>query len=239
MHKILIIDDDAELCTLLTEYLAEEGFQVTSVHQGELALDRLHHAEYDLVILDVMMPKMNGFEVLRKIRQFSSLPVLMLTARGEDVDKIVGLEMGADDYLPKPFNPRELIGRLKAILRRTQTQLSDHETVMPTTHAELNVDDINVNLEKRTVSTDDTVLLLTNTEYNILVYLLKSVNKAVSKKVLYEEILGRKMESFDRSLDVHVSNLRNKLGTNKQGHPRIKTMHGYGYLYQSIQKIDS
>jgi two-component system response regulator CpxR len=230
MPKILIIDDDIELCELLTEYLSAEDFSVTSVHHGEAGLAQLKKDNtYDLIILDVMLPKLNGFEILRKLRQFSTIPVLMLTARGDDIDRIVGLEMGADDYLPKPFNPRELVVRLKAILRRTSTQQKDYSTHPP----HLNVDDITVDLEKRYVSINNKAIELTNTEYNILIYLLESADKAVAKEKLYEKALGRKMEPFDRSLDVHVSNLRNKLGLNKKGKSRIKTLHGYGYLYET------
>ena len=231
MSKILIIDDDIELCELLKEYLSAEGFTIYSVHHGNKGLEQLQDdASYDLVILDVMLPQLSGFDVLRKIRQFSTVPVLMLTAKGDDIDRIVGLEMGADDYLPKPFNPRELVVRLKVILRRTQIQKNGKTQDQS---KQLIIDDITIDLEKRNVKINNKEVILTNTEYNILVYLLESADKAVPKEILYEKTLGRKMEPFDRSLDVHVSNLRNKLGPNKKANPRIKTLHGYGYLYET------
>ena len=229
MHNILIIDDDVELCELLAEYLTAEGFKITFVNLGDAGLEKLHQHPFDLVILDVMLPETNGFDILREIRQFSTTPVVMLTARGDDVDKIVGLEIGADDYLPKPFNPRELVVRLKAILRRSHNLSEEEQPPVK----QLNIDDIAIDLEKRTVTINNSPIVLTNTEYNILVHLMLSVNKAITKEILYKKVLRRKMTSFDRSLDVHVSNLRNKLGPNKQGKPRIKTIHGYGYIYES------
>ena len=221
-NNLLIIDDDIELTDLLSEYLRSEGFQVSSVHDGHEGVKKALHQPFDVIILDVMLPNMNGFEVLKAIRMHQQTPILMLTARGDDVDRIVGLEIGADDYLPKPCNPRELVARLRAILRRTHKILDNRTSI---SHGHLTVDS-----SKRLVYLKDKPIELTNTEFNILEILLRSPGQAFSKEELTEYVLGRKHTPFDRSIDVHVSNLRNKLGDNTNGDPFIKTVRGFGYI---------
>jgi two-component system response regulator CpxR len=225
MGKILIIDDDTELTELLEQFLIAEGFEVTSVHDGESGVKKALNYTYDAIVLDVMLPQMNGFEVLKALREHLETPVLMLTARGDDIDRIVGLEIGADDYLPKPCNPRELVARLRAILRRTQK--------LPTQKPLVELDDIVVDCSKRFVTLADEPMELTNAEFNILEMLIKAPGQAFSKEELTEYALGRKYTAYDRSIDVHISNLRNKLGENKRGTPRIKTVRGFGYMYDA------
>jgi two-component system response regulator CpxR len=225
MTQILLIDDDTELCSLLTEYLKTEGFDVTCCFDGKNGAKEAITNRFEAIILDVMLPKMNGFEVLKAIRQHSNTPVLMLTARGDDVDRIVGLEIGADDYLSKPCNPRELIARIKAILRRSE--------VKPVHKSTLVLHNITLDSTKRTVTLDDSLLELTNAEFNILEMLMKSPGQAFSKEELTKYGLGRKYTAFDRSIDVHISNLRNKLGDNPKGNAYIKTVRGFGYLFDA------
>lgn len=224
-NTILIIDDDTELTDLLTQYLETEAFEVIAVHDGESGVKQALNHRFDAIILDVMLPKLNGFEVLKAIREHLDTPILMLTARGDDIDKIVGLEIGADDYLPKPCNPRELVARLKAILRRTQKA--------PVHRPVIEQNNIVVDCSKRLVTMNDNPLELTNAEFNILEMLIKSPGQAFSKEELTEYALGRKFTAFDRSIDVHISNLRNKLGDNAQGEPLVKTVRGFGYMYNA------
>ncbi|HSS62835.1 MAG TPA: response regulator [Gammaproteobacteria bacterium] len=226
MSRILLADDDAELCGLLSEYLAQEGFEVDAVHDGAAAVERARSGAYDIVVLDVMMPKVNGFDALRMLREHVRTPVLMLTARGDDVDRIVGLEMGADDYLPKPCNPRELVARLRAILRRSQAWSSSDETVEPVVAGDLELRPGN-----REVLLSGAPLILTSAEFNVLETLVRRIGRVVSKSDLSEQALGRRLERYDRSIDVHVSNLRKKLGPLSGGLPRIKTVRGAGYIY--------
>jgi two-component system response regulator CpxR len=228
MNKILIIDDDEELCELVSEYLTVEGFEVEAVNDGESGLKEAESGKYDLAILDVMLPKMNGFEVLRHLRQKSRVPVLMLTARGDDMERIVGLEIGADDYLPKPFNPRELVARLRAILRRVGdgTERDGSEPV--------HVDDVELNPKSRTATVAGEELPLTSVEFDLLNALLKSAGSVIRKEDLSEEVLGRKLSPFDRSLDMHISNLRKKLGARDDGSDRIKTIRSVGYIYTKV-----
>jgi two-component system, OmpR family, response regulator CpxR len=225
MSRILLIDDDEELCELVSEYLGVEGFTVESVNDGESGLRKALAGEQDLIILDVMLPKKNGFDVLRELRQTSRTPVLMLTARGDDMERIVGLEIGADDYLPKPFNPRELVARLRAILRRTQT--SDE----PPAAEKIQLDDIEVSLAARSAKMDGRDLNLTSVEFELLAELLKNAGAVIKKEDLNLKVLGRRLSPFDRSLDMHVSNLRKKLGARKNGDERIKTVRSVGYIY--------
>ena len=225
-NKILIIDDDTDLCELLVSYLASEGFDAETTHDGAQGADLALGGNFALVVLDVMLPTLNGFEALRRIRQSSQVPVLMLTARGEDIDRIVGLEMGADDYLPKPFNPRELVARLRAILRRTLT-------VKP---GEANPDilvvgDVTLDLGTRTVRCADVPIELTSLEFSVLEALLRLAGTVISREDLTSTALGRKFTNFDRSIDVHVSSLRKKLGPAANGNDRIKSVRGIGYLY--------
>ncbi|MFA5960348.1 MAG: response regulator transcription factor [Tatlockia sp.] len=222
---ILVVDDDTELTELLVQYLEPEGFTVVTVHDGENAVKKALNYPFDAIILDVMLPKLNGFEVLKAIREHLETPILMLTARGDDVDRIVGLEIGADDYLPKPCNPRELTARLRAILRRTQ-KLPIHRPVLESHN-------IVVDCSKRTVLHDNALMELTNAEFNILEMLIKSPGQAFSKEELTEYALGRKYTAYDRSIDVHISNLRNKLGNNEDGEPLVKTVRGFGYLFNA------
>jgi two-component system response regulator CpxR len=225
MSQILLIDDDTELCDLLTKYLTGEGFVVHSCFEAHSGIKTALSQEFQAIVLDVMLPNMNGFEVLKKIREKSNIPVLMLTARGDDIDRIVGLEIGADDYLSKPCNPRELVARLRAIMRRS-------EQIAPPAKV-IELGDLVIDSNKRAVSLSGEGLELTNAEYNILQLLTRSPGQAFSKEELTEHALGRKYTAFDRSIDVHISNLRNKLGNNDNGNPRIKTVRGFGYLYDA------
>ncbi|WP_238583944.1 two-component system response regulator CpxR [Legionella drozanskii] len=220
-----MVDDDTELTDLLTQYLEPEGFEVICVHDGESAIKKALNHSFDAIILDVMLPKLNGFEVLKAIREHLETPVLMLTARGDDIDRIVGLEIGADDYLPKPCNPRELTARLRAILRRTQK--------IPTQRPIIEHQGIIVDCSKRVATQEGEVLELTNAEFNILEMLIKSPGQAFSKEELTEYALGRKYTAYDRSIDVHISNLRNKLGDNQEGEPIVKTVRGFGYMFNA------
>ncbi|MHB8622766.1 MAG: response regulator [Sulfuricaulis sp.] len=229
MSRILLADDDAELCEMLTQYLAAEGFTVESVNDGEAALTKAQAGKYDLVILDVMMPRLNGLDVLRTLRTKSLIPVLMLTARGEDVDSIVGLELGADDYLAKPCNPRVLVARIRAILRRAEdAAASGNEPDAPPT---LTLGDIEMHTGTRRVSCRGESIALTSTEYTVLEVLLREAGHVVSKMDLSERALGRKLTRYDRSLDMHVVSLRKKLGPLESGEERIKTVRGVGYQY--------
>lgn len=228
MNRVLIIDDDEELCELVAEYLTVEGFNVEAVHDGQIGLATALNGEFDLAILDVMLPKINGFDVLRELRKESKLPVLMLTARGEDMERIVGLEIGADDYLPKPFNPRELVARLRAILRRAD--MSDD-----TAEADkLGVDDVEVQLSARSARRSGLDLALTSVEFDLLATLLKQAGEVVKKEDLSREVLGRDLSPFDRSLDMHISNLRKKLGDRDSGEEIIKTIRSVGYIYTKV-----
>ena len=229
MSKILIIDDDEELCELVSEYLSVEGFSTEAVHDGESGLQKALTNEYELAILDVMLPRKNGFDVLRELRKSSKLPVLMLTAKGDDMERIVGLEIGADDYLPKPFNPRELVARLRAVLRRVGDQDEKKATAESFT-----VDDIEVSLTGRTAKIDGAELNLTAVEFDLLVALLEQAGKIVKKEDLSQRVLDRRLSPFDRSLDMHVSNLRKKLGAREDESERIKTIRSVGYIYTVV-----
>ncbi len=229
MNKILLIDDDEELCELVSEYLTVEGFEVESVNDGEAGLQQALSGDHDIAILDVMLPKMNGFDVLRNIREGSKLPVIMLTARGDDMERIVGLEIGADDYLPKPFNPRELAARLRAILRR-----ANENEVDETSAEKLEVDGVQISSSSRTATSDGKDLNLTSVEFGLLYELLKEAGKVVKKDELSERVLERSLSPYDRSLDMHISNLRKKLGPRVDGSERIKTIRSVGYIYTVI-----
>lgn len=226
MDRILVIDDDVELCGLVSEYLAPEGFQVEAVHDGRAGLERALNGNYLLVVLDVMLPGMNGFDVLRNMRDKSRIPVLLLTARGEDVDRIVGLEIGADDYLPKPFNPRELVARIRAVLRRT-TAGSNGDGVPEA----VKVGDVELDPATRIVRQNGKVLDLTSVEFNLLEVLLREAGRVVTRERLVDSVLSRKFSPFDRSIDMHVSKLRKKLGDSEAGDDHIKTVRGVGYIF--------
>ncbi|MBX3289313.1 MAG: response regulator transcription factor [Acidobacteria bacterium] len=229
MDKVLIIDDDEELCELVSEYLTVEGFETEAVHDGQSGLTRARSGDYNLAILDVMLPKMNGFEVLRDLRKDSTLPVLMLTARGDDTERIVGLETGADDYLPKPFNPRELVARLRAILRRVNSE--DGESVSAD---KLVIGDVEISASGRSVKLNDEELPLTSVEFDLLAMLLRHAGNIVKKDDLSETVLERELSPYDRSLDMHISNLRKKLGPRPDGTDRIKTVRSVGYIYTVV-----
>ncbi len=232
VDRILVIDDDVELCGLVGEYLAPEGFHVESVHDGNRGLDRALSGDHLLVVLDVMLPGLNGFEVLRRIRNKSRIPVLLLTARGEDVDRIVGLEIGADDYLPKPFNPRELVARIQAILRRTRTAERAGAGQPPES---LRVGDIELDPATRTVRQNGKPVELTSVEFNLLEVLLREAGRVVSREHLVDTVLSRKFSPFDRSIDMHVSKIRRKLGDSDTGTDHIKTVRGVGYIFARPQ----
>jgi len=229
MDKILIVDDDEELCELVSEYLTVEGFDVKCANDGEEGLNQALSDEYDLAILDVMLPRMNGFDVLRKLRETSKLPVLMLTARGDDMERIVGLEIGADDYLPKPFNPRELAARLRAILRRATTRNDENGS-----GENLDVDGIQISPASRAAVLDGIDLNLTSVEFELLRVLLSEAGKVVKKEDLSQRVLERDLSPYDRSLDMHISNLRKKLGARGNGTERIKTIRSVGYIYTLV-----
>jgi two-component system response regulator CpxR len=224
MDRILVIDDDVELCQLVGEYLRAEGFTTECVHDGETGLKKATAGEYLLAVLDVMLPGINGFEVLRRIRAVSRLPVLLLTARGEDVDRIVGLEIGADDYLPKPFNPRELVARIRAVLRRTRGEGGSPAPDMVT------VGDVELDPATRTVRLEGKPVDLTSVEFNLLEVLLREAGRVVPRERLVNAVLSRKFSPFDRSIDMHVSKVRKKLG-DTEADEHIKTVRGVGYIF--------
>jgi DNA-binding response OmpR family regulator len=223
MNRVLLVDDDTELTEMLGDYLGAEGFEVEAVFDGESGVAAALSGEHDVVVLDIMLPRLSGVEALRQIRQQSQIPVLMLTAKGDDVDRIVGLELGADDYLPKPCNPRELAARLRAILRRSVSSASSGPD------EQLVVGRISLQPGRRVASWDEQRLDLTSTEFNLLETLMRHVGQVVSKAELSSEALGRELERYDRGLDMHVSNLRRKLGTLSDGRSPIQTVRGVGY----------
>jgi DNA-binding response OmpR family regulator len=222
VDDVLLIDDDVELCSMLTEYLGKNGFRVKTAHRGDTGLVQAQQERWAVVLLDVMLPGMDGFEVLRRIRAESSVNVLLLTARGKDVDRISGLESGADDYLPKPFNPRELLARMRAILRRnTGVSLSESEAVR--------VQDLELDPAARLVLHKGKRVELTDVEFVLLEVLMRSPGKVVNRDDLSEKVLGRKFDPYDRSLDMHVSRLRRKLTQDGAPEDQVKTIRGIGY----------
>ena len=218
--NILLVDDDVELCSLLNEFLTREGFKVDCVNDGTTGLERALQPGVDLVVLDVMLPSLDGFEILRRLRARSKVPVLMLTARGEDVDRIIGLEIGADDYLAKPFNPRELAARIRAILRRYEAR----PATAPSTRIEVN--GIVLDPASREVFSNGKRIELTTFEFDILEMLMRSAGRVLSRDALMENFYNRKATPFDRSIDMHISHLRKKL---ERGDSIIKTIRGVGY----------
>jgi len=234
MDRVLVVDDDVEMCELVTEYLAPEGFGAEAVHDGAHGVQRARSGDYVLVVLDVMLPGMSGFEVLRRIREAKDatarIPVLMLTARGEDVDRIVGLELGADDYLPKPFNPRELVARIRAILRRAKPELDD----APATRERLRVGDVELDAAARLARRGGQALELTAVEFDLLSALLRAAGSVVTRDEIAKGVFGRKFMAYDRSIDMHISNLRRKLGHDRDGLERIKTVRSVGYIYVTM-----
>jgi two-component system OmpR family response regulator len=222
---VLLIDDDVELVEMLKEYLEQDGFAVHAVHDGAAGLSDALSGQYDIAVLDVMMPHLDGVETLRRLRQKSRLPVLMLTAKGDDTDRILGLELGADDYVPKPCTPRELSARIRAILRRSQAGSPGSAEVLS-----LAVGTLQMWPQQRRVSWDGTPVELTSTEFNLLEVLLRNAGRTVSKNELSEQALGRPLARFDRNIDVHMSSLRHKLGTLPDGRSCIHTVHRQGYM---------
>jgi DNA-binding response OmpR family regulator len=222
MDRVLIIDDDVELCELLEARMTGEGFEIESVHEGKHGLERALSRDHSLVVLDLMLPGMGGLDILRRLREQSPIPVLVLTARGEDLDRILGLEIGADDYVAKPFNPRELIARIRAILRRmVRLNVGPHPLI---------AGDVRLDPAAREARLNDRLISLTSVEFALLEVLLQQAGRIVTRETLTEAVLGRKLGPFDRVIDVHVSNIRKKLGTS-QGAERIKSVRGSGYLY--------
>ena len=220
--NILLIDDDQELGAMLRDFLAADHLMLTASNTGENGLQAFAEGEFDLLILDIMLPGISGLDVLKKIRQKSNVPVIMLTARGDDIDRIIGLEFGADDYLAKPFNPRELVARIKAILRRAKQTNSVHQ--------QLSLGGIDLNVRTRVATVDDKALTLTGTEFEILKFLLEVPGEVVSKEQLSERALGRRLLPYDRSIDTHISNLRGKLEKAGNRNDTIQNQRGVGYL---------
>ena len=223
MAKVLLVDDDVELVEMLKEYLEQEGFDVAAVYDGETGVSEALSGLYAIAVLDVMMPRLNGAEALRRIRMKSTLPVIMLTARGDDIDRVVGLELGADDYVPKPCTPRELTARIRAILRRTQGAQAEDEPAI------LTAGTLVMWPGQRRAEWAGKPLDLTSTEYNLLEVLAREAGRPVSKSVLSEQGLGRPLARFDRSIDVHLSSIRHKLGTLADGRSCIQTVYRLGY----------
>ncbi|NVJ57305.1 MAG: response regulator [Vibrionaceae bacterium] len=223
MPHILLIDDDTELTSLLSEVLSFEGFTVSEANDGEAGLAALNK-EVDLILLDVMMPKLNGMETLKRLREDWDTPVLMLTAKGEEIDRVIGLELGADDYLPKPFSDRELLARIRAILRRTQpiapAKVCDY----------VQYQDLKVYPGKLEAYCNEQLLDLTTTEFALLNHFVQHPGETLTKEELSMDVLGKRLAAFDRAIDMHVSNLRKKLPERSDGKPRIKTLRGRGYL---------
>ncbi|WP_394129407.1 response regulator [Shewanella maritima] len=226
MSRILLVDDDTGLSELLTQLLELEGFDVTQAFDGQSGLEHATQAQFDLILLDVMLPKLSGFEVLRELRKSHTTPVLMLTARGDEIDRVVGLEIGADDYLPKPFNDRELIARIKAILRRSHITQSDNQL-----NDNIVLGDLVLDKNRQEVFCNDQLIELTGTELSLLFQLVENAGELMTKEVLSEAVLGKKLMPFDRSLDMHLSNLRKKIPERGDGRPRVKTLRGKGYIW--------
>ena len=227
--NILLVDDDEELCALLRRYLERELFKVTAVHTADEGLTEALSGRYQAVVLDIMLPGGNGLEILAGIRKRSELPVIMLTAKGDEMDRIEGLEIGADDYIPKPCNPRELSARLRSILRRGRSNAVASSSVQ--------LDELTIDFDQHQVSRDGEVIDLTVTEFNILSVLARDAGKVVDKNRLVEQSMQRSLTLFDRSLDMHLSNLRKKLGPNRDGEARIKTIRGVGYMYIPEEEV--
>jgi DNA-binding response OmpR family regulator len=226
--RLLIVDDDPDLCDLVQRYLEAEGFAISVVHSGAEGSHAGTSGNYDLIVLDVMLPDMKGFDVLRELRSRVRTPVLMLTAKGDEFDRVLGLQMGADDYLPKPFSPRELIARIGAILRRSGWQ---SEQGSPPRPLSIKSGDLELDLAGHSASKSGKALHLTSAEFDLLRAFLESPGHVLSREALVERVLGRKFSPFDRSIDLHVSNLRQKLGPQTNGAERIRSVRGVGYLY--------
>jgi DNA-binding response OmpR family regulator len=225
MERLLLVDDDVELCEILTDYFSAEGFDVESAHDGVRALERARSGEHAIMILDLLLPGMRGLDVLRQVRADSTIPVLILTARGEDVDRIVGLELGADDYLAKPFNSRELMARVRAILRRARPQGDA---------TRIDVGDVTLDPAARQAWREGRPLSLTMAEFVLLEEFLRHAGQVLSRERIAQQVLGRRLASFDRSIDVHVSNLRKKLGDAPGAREHIRAVRGEGYVFVRV-----
>ena len=228
MPQVLLIDDDVELTDMLTQYLGYEGFDVRVEHDGESGSRQALSGQPDIVVLDIMMPRMSGVEALRRIREHSGVPVVMLTARGDNVDKIVGLNMGADDYVPKPCTPAELVARIRAILRRTQVREVSDAASAPRT---LQSGELVLWPGTRRATWQSQPLELTGTEFSLLEVLLRHAGQLVSKEEISLQAFNRKLARFDRRIDVHISAIRQKLGTRPDGQPWIQSVRGLGYQF--------
>lgn len=226
MQSILLIDDDVELGELLQEFLALEGFRLTAVHNGKAGLEAANSGRYDLILLDVMLPGLNGFDVLKQLRSHSSVPVIMLTARGDSDDRVLGLEFGADDYVPKPYHHHELLARIKALFRRIELSAVEQEV---TEIVEYQVANLAVHTTRRQAVLNGQELPLTGAEFGVLLCLIEQAGELVDKEALSQAALGRSLMAFDRSIDMHVSNLRKKLGVRPDGSDWIKTVRSRGY----------
>jgi len=221
---VLIIDDDVELCRLLEDFLRLEGFEPQALHDGAEAVAHCREQAYDAIVLDIMLPGLQGLDVLRELRKFSDVPVLMLTARGEDTDRILGLELGADDYLPKPCNPRELAARLRAILRRSQASADTPDSAV------IEAGQVRMDPADRSANFAGHDLALTSAEFNLLYQLVKQAGHVVDKESLSREALGRALSAYDRSIDVHISKIRKKLAAH-EGDKLILSVRGIGYQF--------
>jgi two-component system response regulator CpxR len=228
-EHVLVIDDDVELCNLVSRFLVREGFRIDAVNGGAQGIERALSGDYALVVLDVMMPEMSGFDVLRRIRAESPLPVLMLTARGDALDRVLGLEMGADDYLPKPFSPPELAARIRAILRRAKPPVTQGNSTIA-------IGEIELDSGARVVRHGHQLINLTTVEFDLLEALMRGAGQVLNREKLTRDILGREFSPFDRSIDTHVCNLRKKIGPLPDGTDRIKGVRGIGYLYALPQR---
>lgn len=224
MAKILLVDDDIELTALLKDILSLEGYNVIEANNGIEGLAAITD-DLDLILLDIMMPKMNGMDMLRKLRETNETPVLMLTAKGEEIDRVIGLELGADDYLPKPFSDRELLALIRAILRRTQGKTKESNS------SSIKYQDIELFIGKQEAYRNGEMMELTGTEFGLLSQFIQKPGEIISKEELSLEVLGKRLAPFDRAIDMHVSNLRKKLPPLSEGKPRIKTLRGRGYLF--------
>lgn len=222
---VLLIDDDRELCSLLCDFLSLEGFTPSAIHHGADAVTHCQQHSYDAIVLDIMLPGLQGLDVLRQVRQFSTTPILMLTARGEDTDRILGLELGADDYLPKPCNPRELAARLRAILRRSQIAADEAAPAL------IEASQTCINPANRSATFNGVDLQLTSAEFNVLQVLVGNAGTVVNKEILSRQALGRSLSAYDRSIDVHVSKIRKKLAA-LGGDNLIVSVRGSGYQFR-------
>jgi len=234
--KILMIDDDKKLCRLVADYLGPMGYALEATHNGVRGLEMILAGNYKAVILDVMMPGMDGFEVLKRLRKRSDIPVLMLTAMGDETDRIVGLEMGADDYLPKTFSSRELLARLRAVTRRHSTH---HQTATQTMDTTLIFGDLHIDPGARTARLGEKTLNLTPVEYDLLTLLAKAPGRVLTRDQLLDSVSGRSYDVFDRSVDVHISSLRRKLGEDPRNPRFIQTVRTAGYMFKNPERQKS